>query len=334
MGKDAREIEALTATFGQFDAARTALCTKIRTAIDAVTADSADANISEETRRIAAASHLAEITSEMRDLLQNFAAQYPTTIYQDFLKQTGKTELHRGVASQISTMLTSTTRNATKCDEQTNATIAKTLATFGATPYEFVFLNNEAELSADLAAHIGEIKHLFAYKSFSPQILDYAQMQQLSSVYLFGRALEQDERDVVASCARSGSITRLNISMWGEEIASNAFKDSVNLAELIGFTNLATIGESAFQGCTGLRKLILPDTIRTVGTNAFAATAISEILVPNGITNFAPTAFTDATIGKFTFQEGITNISYIKNIITPVTCTVDVHFPGSLGSIV
>jgi hypothetical protein len=353
MGKEgAAQIKSFTDTTSAFESSRVALLTKIQTVIDVVTAELTALNesftepsndesipdsvlaIQKETMRIKIASYIAELTAEMRDLLQNFVAQYPTMIYKDFLQQTGGTEFLSGITQNISTMFRSTVGNTTKHDEQTDIKVTKALENMGSTPHEFVFLYNVDTLPTRLRGHIDEIKHLFAYKSFSPQELYLAQMPVLSSVYLFGRALEAEERETVASCVRSGALARLHIPLWGaEEIAANAFKNSVNLTELIGFTDLKTIGNSAFQGCTGLHKLTLPNTVQIVGDNAFADTTIGEMFISDGITNFASTAFTDAVIGKFNFQEGITNITYIKNIITPVTCTFDVHFPGSLGSV-
>lgn len=55
------------------------------------------------------------------------------------------------------------------------------------------------------------------------------------------------------------------------ESTGNSFKDCTALSSinLENCTNLKTLGGSTFNGCTSLRKLALPDSIETIGSQAF-----------------------------------------------------------------
>ena len=73
------------------------------------------------------------------------------------------------------------------------------------------------------------------------------------------------------------------------------FKGNTNIIafnELKYFTGLTTIASSAFEGCTNLWKVQLPDTVEIIGTSAFAkCTSLMGVIFPNSVTSIGDTAF-------------------------------------------
>ncbi|MDR2464536.1 MAG: hypothetical protein LBD36_02950, partial [Holosporales bacterium] len=241
MGQE-KAAEIKTAT-SELEIWRQTLLDKVNTAI------AENANISQdddETKRINTASIIAELTVEINKFMQSYAIQYDTMIQQINEETVLPDFTNKGLASSIAVFMQSFARGMNNSDphkQKTYTSAVKHITALGSTPYEFVFLKDEEVLPERLQGHIQEIKHLFAYKSFSTQILDYAQMPQLSSVYLFGRALEQDERNAVRDMVRTCALSKLHIPLWGSsEIAANLFESIYRLSSIRGFEDVTNIG--------------------------------------------------------------------------------------------
>ena len=84
------------------------------------------------------------------------------------------------------------------------------------------------------------------------------------------------------------------------EIARNAFNGNTTIEEVEFQTReidnelkgVSKIGESAFDGCKALKKIILPDTCSAIGQSAFqGCIKLSNVNLPN----------TDVTFGDYVF---------------------------------
>lgn len=74
-------------------------------------------------------------------------------------------------------------------------------------------------------------------------------------------------------------------------------------------TNIGT-GGYAFEDCIYLESVTLPDTVRTIGTNAFSNTAVSEIVLPENVTDIDLNAFGNCIfLEKVNIPSGVTKIS-------------------------
>ena len=65
--------------------------------------------------------------------------------------------------------------------------------------------------------------------------------------------------------------------------------------------SVTSIGDSAFEGCTGLTNITIPDSVTSIGYRAFyGCTGLTNITIPDGVTSIGGGAFFGCT--------GLTNI--------------------------
>ena len=62
--------------------------------------------------------------------------------------------------------------------------------------------------------------------------------------------------------------------------------------EFAYFTGVTTIGERAFEGCSGLTSITIPNSVTSIGTYAFdGCSGITSITIPNSVTSIGNKAF-------------------------------------------
>ena len=55
---------------------------------------------------------------------------------------------------------------------------------------------------------------------------------------------------------------------------------------------MLSIGQSAFNGCTGLTEINIPDTVTSIGMSAFqGCSGLTELTIPNSVTSIGKSAF-------------------------------------------
>ena len=108
------------------------------------------------------------------------------------------------------------------------------------------------------------------------------------------------------------------------EIPANMFhafsEGAVDNVTKIAFagTNLTTIGDSAFFGCTGLASPALPDSLTTIGDSAFeGCTGFTSISIPKNIRSIGVGAFKDCVnvteLSYYTVAAGVFRIRAKEN---------------------
>ena len=75
------------------------------------------------------------------------------------------------------------------------------------------------------------------------------------------------------------------------EIAENACMDSESLVSLVIGGGVATVGDRAFYNCYQLRDLSLPDSLESIGEEAFNNTAVTSLTLPSGLKSIGANAF-------------------------------------------
>eukprot|EP00316_Scyphosphaera_apsteinii_P016386 CAMPEP_0119343640 /NCGR_PEP_ID=MMETSP1333-20130426/106555_1 /TAXON_ID=418940 /ORGANISM="Scyphosphaera apsteinii, Strain RCC1455" /LENGTH=374 /DNA_ID=CAMNT_0007356043 /DNA_START=731 /DNA_END=1852 /DNA_ORIENTATION=- len=116
---------------------------------------------------------------------------------------------------------------------------------------------------------------------------------------------------------------------------------------------MSAIAESAFDGCTSLSSVIIPDSVTSIGNYALRSTSLSSVIIPDSVTSignrgfmFTPLAsviIPDSvkTIGRKAFREctpltSVTIGNSVKSIANEAfkdTCLSSVLIPDSVTSI-
>ena len=74
--------------------------------------------------------------------------------------------------------------------------------------------------------------------------------------------------------------------------------------------SVPTIGNSAFDWCTGLKSIEIPGTVKTVGFNAFNYSGVNEVVIDEGVEKLDTQAFGLCLyLKKITIPESVTDIS-------------------------
>ena len=56
--------------------------------------------------------------------------------------------------------------------------------------------------------------------------------------------------------------------------------------------SVTSIGESAFEGCTGLTSVVIPNSVTSIGESAFkGCTGLTSVVIPNSVTSIGESAF-------------------------------------------
>ena len=122
------------------------------------------------------------------------------------------------------------------------------------------------------------------------------------------------------------------------EIGYSAFSQCSALTDIELTENITKIDSYAFSGCTSLKELVLPQSLKTIGGSFIANTSIEEITIPKNVTeayvNGAYGALNNcSSLKNLVFEDGITKIpyriayfnnsnSYIENVTIPSTVSV------------
>ncbi len=128
-----------------------------------------------------------------------------------------------------------------------------------------------------------------------------------------------------------------------ETIGEYAFEGCTGLERITLPKSIKTFGKCAFLGCTGIKEVTLPEGLETIGDGAFSGcTGIESITIPKSIKTFGGGAFHECTglkevtlpegletIGKYAFEgcTGLERITLPKSIKT----WEDYAFSGCTG---
>ena len=123
-------------------------------------------------------------------------------------------------------------------------------------------------------------------------------------------------------------ITSIEIPAGTTEISNGAFAGFASLEEVVFADNaLTTIGSKAFDGCTHLRRIVLPENVSSIGEYAFnGCVALEEVVLSDSLVTLGAYSFNNCTALKtISLPEGIAAIqnytfagcSGMENIVIP-----------------
>ena len=103
------------------------------------------------------------------------------------------------------------------------------------------------------------------------------------------------------------------LSLFGDgvtEIGSYAFENCSGLTSITIPDSVTSIGNGAFSGCTGLTSITIPDSVTTIGDDAFrGCTGLTSITIPDSVTSIGDYAFEGCTsLTSITIPDSVTSI--------------------------
>ena len=137
------------------------------------------------------------------------------------------------------------------------------------------------------------------------------------------------------SNTQTASVTYKGVSY---DAYSNEYSGSVVIPSSVTYNNVeysvTSIGEGAFQNCSGLTAIEIPNSVTSIGNHAFdGCRGLTSIEIPNSVTNIGNYAFSGCS--------GLTSIIEIPNSVTSIGyCAFDgcsgltsIEIPNSVTSI-
>ena len=119
-------------------------------------------------------------------------------------------------------------------------------------------------------------------------------------------ALKDGEATIVKQpIAISGNFVIPKIVTYKEQnydikyIGDNAFDGCSSLTSIVIPDNITSIGKNAFSGCSNLMSIVIPDSITSIGDEAFSScSSLASIFIPDSVTNIGNYLF--ANCGNIT----------------------------------
>ncbi len=115
----------------------------------------------------------------------------------------------------------------------------------------------------------------------------------------------------IATGAFSGAdwLTEIVIPDSVTEIGTRAFSECAALKRVAFPSGLKEICRGVFISCPSLETVVLPDGLETIGSHAFAHTALKEIVIPDSVTSLGENAFWDCgALERAVLSKGLTEI--------------------------
>lgn len=95
-------------------------------------------------------------------------------------------------------------------------------------------------------------------------------------------------------------------------IASYAFESCSSLTNIIIPEGVTSIGEGAFNDCSGLTNMIIPDGVTNIGGGTFyACSSLTSIVIPDSVTSIGVSAFSNCiSLTSIEVPDSVTSIGY------------------------
>ena len=96
---------------------------------------------------------------------------------------------------------------------------------------------------------------------------------------------------------------------------------------------IASIGDYAFSGCTGLASITIPNSVTSIGAGTFSGCrCLTSITIPNSVTSIGAGAFSGCTgLASITIPNSVTSIEY--NAFYGCSGLTSITIPNSVTSI-
>jgi hypothetical protein len=148
-----------------------------------------------------------------------------------------------------------------------------------------LILVNQPFISQDTIDRLGTFTSMVLVGNYTPTGLDYASLTSLQHLRMYYGNIG-DVRSSIQSLVRTTRALRyLEIPTWGTDtIENDAFRatsavKNTTLQQLVGFEDVTTICDYAFEYCTGLTSVSFLN-VTSVGNSTFANCSINSLSLP------------------------------------------------------
>ena len=106
------------------------------------------------------------------------------------------------------------------------------------------------------------------------------------------------------------TVTYNDVEYSVTSIGSSAFEDCSKLTAITIPEGVTSIGDHAFSGCYSLKSITIPEGVTSIGDYAFSyCSSLTSITFPEGVTSIGDDAFAHCrSLTSITLPEGVTNI--------------------------
>ncbi len=143
-----------------------------------------------------------------------------------------------------------------------------------------------------------------------------------------GEEVNLESRKIYYTSTDGNVVTPYATNVFGANIVSNTYENGRGVITFAG--NVTTIGSHAFESCTSLTSITIPEGVTEIGYQAFyGCSSLASVTLPDSVTEIGGQAFYGCTaLTSVTIPDGVTSIgSYVF-----AGCSGLTEFKGQLAS--
>ncbi len=165
------------------------------------------------------------------------------------------------------------------------------------------------------------------YRLYALEEICVSEQSPYFKVDEYGVLMTKDNKKIIF-CPVNKNLTEYDIPQGTEHIFRNAFCAHTTLKKITLPDSLKTIGEYAFYECKGLEKVIIPDSVYLISEGAFGyCESINELVLPKDIQSLGRMAFYKCLkVKKVFIPSSLTNAGEDSLILPKLT---DIYYEGT-----
>jgi hypothetical protein len=123
-------------------------------------------------------------------------------------------------------------------------------------------------------------------------------------------SVSADNKNISGDITIPSTITKADVTYTVTSISEYAFQSCSRLASVIIPENVTNIGGAAFWGCSSLISVSIPEGVTSIGESAFGyCSSLISVVIPEGVTSIGGAAFLGcSSLISVVIPEGVTSI--------------------------